>query len=52
MHFFSMEDIKFEVKRLENEKAKDIERYKDEILKIKGPILNSHIHKLFNLTVK
>ena len=37
---------------MENGKAKDIEGYKVEILKIGGPILNPHIHKLFNQAVK
>ena len=40
------------VKWLENGKAKDIEGYQDEILKIGGPILIPHIHKIFNLAVK
>jgi hypothetical protein len=40
------------VKRLANGKAKDIKGYQDEILKIGGPILIPHIHKLFNLAVK
>ena len=47
---FSIEDIKFGVKRLANGKTKDIEGYQVEILKIGGPIC--HIHKLFNSTVK
>jgi hypothetical protein len=33
-------------------KAKDIKGYQVEILKIGGPILIPHIHKLFNLAVK
>ena len=45
-----LEDIDFRVKHLANGKAKDIEGYQVEILKIGGPIL--HIHKLFNLAVK
>jgi hypothetical protein len=36
---FSIEDIKFGVKWLGNEKAKDIEGYQYEILKIGGPIM-------------
>jgi hypothetical protein len=50
--FFSIEDINFGVKKLTNGKAKDIEGYQAEILKIGGPILIPHIHKLFNLAVK
>jgi hypothetical protein len=46
---FSLHDIEFGVKRLENGKAKDIEGYQGEIFKIGGPILIPHIHKLFNL---
>jgi hypothetical protein len=46
---FSIEDIKFGVKRLSKGKSKAIEGYQDEILKIGGPILIPHIHKLFNL---
>jgi hypothetical protein len=49
---FSLDDIEFGVKRLENGKAKDIEGYQAEIFKIGGPILIPHIHKLFNLVVK
>ena len=49
---FSLEDIDFGVKRLENGKAKDIEGYQVEILKIRGPILIPHIHKIFNQEVK
>ena len=49
---FSLEDIDFGVKHLANGKAKDIEGYQAEILKIGGPVLIPHIHKLFNLTVK
>ena len=41
---FTLEDINFRVKHLENGKAKDIEGYQVEILKIGGP----HIHKPFN----
>ena len=50
--FFSLDDIEFEVKRLANGKAKDIEGYQAEFFKIGGPILIPHIHKLFNLAVK
>ena len=49
---FSLEDIYFGVKRLENGKAKDIEGYQEEILKTGGPDLIPHIHKLFNQAVK
>ena len=49
---FSLEDIKFGVNRLANGKAKDIEGYQAEILKIGGPVLIPHIHKLFNQAVK
>jgi hypothetical protein len=49
---FSIEDIKFGVKWLSKGKAKDIEGYQDEILKIGGPILIPHIHKLFNLAIQ
>jgi hypothetical protein len=47
--FFSLDDIEFRVKQLENGKAKDIKGYQAEIFKIEGPILIPHIHKLFNL---
>jgi hypothetical protein len=47
-----LDDIDFEVKRLANGKAKDIEGYQVEIFKIGGPIQIPHIHKLFNLVVK
>ena len=50
--FFSLEDIDFGVKHLANGKSKDIEGYQAEILKIGGPVLIPHIHKLFNLVVK
>ena len=49
---FYLDDIEFGIKKLVNGKAKDIEDYQDEIFKIRGPILISHIHKLFNLVVK
>ena len=49
---FSLDDIEFGVNRLENQKARDIEGYQDEIFKIGGPILILQIHKLFNLSVK
>ena len=39
-------------KCLTNGKAKDIEGYQVEILKIGGHVLIPHIHKLFNLSVK
>ena len=47
-----LEDIDFGVKCLANGKAKDIEGYQEEILKIGGHVLITHIHKLFNLAVK
>ena len=46
------EDIDFRVKHLANGKAKYIEGYQAEILKIGGPVLIPHIHKIFNLEVK
>ena len=49
---FSLEDIDFGVKHLANGKAKDIEGYQAEILKIGGPVLIPHINKLFNQAVK
>ena len=49
---FSLEDIDYGVKRLANGKDKDIEVYQVEILKIGGPVLIPHIHKLFNQAVK
>ena len=49
---FSIKEIKFGVKRLSKGKAKDIEGYQGEILKIGGPILIPHIHKLFNLAIQ
>jgi hypothetical protein len=42
----------FGVKWLVKGKAKDIEGYQDEILKIGGHVLIPHIHKLFNLAFK
>jgi hypothetical protein len=50
--FFYLDDIDFRVKRLAKGKAKDIEGYQDKNFKIVGPILISHLHKLFNLAVK
>jgi len=50
--FFSLEDIKFGVNHLANGKAKDIKGYKARIIKIGGPVLIPHIHKLFNQAVK
>ena len=47
----SLEYIDFGVKHLENGKSKDIEGYQAKILKIRGHVLISHIHKLFNLVV-
>jgi len=52
MMFFSIEDIKFGVKRLANRKDKDIKGYQDEILKVGGPIIIPHMHNLFNLAIK
>ena len=49
---FSLEDMDFGVKRLENGKAKDIEGYQEKTLKIGVCVLIPHIHKLFNLAVK
>lgn len=49
---FSLEDIDFGVNRSANGKAKDIEGYQAEILKIGGLVLIPHIHKLFNQAVK
>jgi hypothetical protein len=49
---FSIEDMKFGVKRLANGKAKNIEGCQDEILKIGGSIFIPYIHKLFDLAVK
>ena len=37
---FSLDDIEFDVKRLANGKAKDIEGYQDEILKSEGQSLS------------
>jgi hypothetical protein len=48
---FSIEDIKFGVKRLSKGKVEDIEGYQDKILKIGGTILIPHIHNLFNLAI-
>jgi len=45
---FSLEDIDFGVNCLANGKAKDIEGYQAEILKIGDPVLIPHIHKIFN----
>jgi hypothetical protein len=50
--FFSLDYIEFEIKRLANGNAKDIQGYHSEIFKIGGPILIPHIHKLFNSAVK
>jgi hypothetical protein len=50
--FFSLDYIEFEIKRLANGNAKDIQGYQSKIFKIGGPILIPHIHKLFNLAVK
>ena len=47
-----LEDIYFEVKHLANGNDKFIESSQAEILKIGGPVLIPHIHKLFNLAVK
>jgi hypothetical protein len=49
---FSIEELKFWVKWLSEGKTKDIEGYQAEILKIGGPILIPHIHKLFNLAIQ
>ena len=49
---FLLKNIDFEVKRLANGKAKDIEDYQAQILKIRGLVLIPHIHKLFILAVK
>jgi hypothetical protein len=48
-YFFSLDEIEFEVKRLANGKAKDIEGYQAKKFKIGGPILIPHIQKIFNL---
>ena len=45
---FSLEDVDFGVNRLANGKAKDIEGYQAEILKIGGPVLIPHIRKRFS----
>jgi hypothetical protein len=49
---FSIQDIKFGVKRLSKGKTKEIEGYQDEILKIGGPVFIPHIYKLFNLAIQ
>jgi len=49
---FLLFKTEFEVKFLSKGKSKDIEGYEIEILKIGGPILIPHIHKLFNLEIK
>ena len=49
---FSLEDIDLGIKRLVNGKAKDIEGYQSEILKIGAPVLIPYFHTLFNLAVK
>jgi hypothetical protein len=49
---FSIEEIKFGVKWPQKGKAKDIEGYQPEILKIGGPILIPHMRKLFNLSIQ
>ena len=49
---FSLEDIYFGDKCLENGKSKYLEGYQVEKLKIGGHVLIPHIHKLFNLEVK
>lgn len=48
---FTLEDIEFGVKQLAKGKAKDIEDYQIDILKVGGFVLILHIHKLFNLAV-
>jgi hypothetical protein len=40
------------VKWLIKGKYKDIEGYQYEILKIGGPVLIPHIHKIFNLAIE
>ena len=42
----------FSLEHLANGKAKGIEGYQAQIIKIEGPILIHHIHKFFNLAVK
>ena len=49
---FSLDDIEFKIRWPANGKAKDIEGYQDENIKIGGPIIIPHIHELFNLAVK
>jgi len=49
---FSLEDIYFGINHLANGKAKDIEGYHMEIIKIGGRALIPHIHKIFNQVVK
>lgn len=46
---FSLDDIEFGIKWTVKGKAKDIEGYQEEILKIGGPILIPHFHKLVHL---
>jgi len=48
----SSEDIEFGIKCLANGKSKDIEGYKEEILKIRAPVLIPYIHNIFNMVVK
>ena len=49
---FPLDDIDFWIKRLAKGKAKDIKIHQVEILKIGGPILIPHIHKIFNIEFK
>jgi len=49
---FSLEDVEFEIKKLTNGKARDIEGYQTKIFKIGRSICIPHIHMLLNLAIK
>lgn len=45
---FSLEDVEFEVKRLNNVKGKDIDIYQVEIFEMRWSILIPYIHNILN----
>ena len=51
-HVFSLEDVEFSINKLGNVKAKDIEGYQVEILKMGISILIPRLQNSLNLVVK
>lgn len=49
---FSLDEIKYGIKRLSSGKAKDVEGYQEEFIKIGSFILATYIETIFNIYLK